>query len=69
MLPTLITQGFFDLFINLILQSQIIGNHCDKFAICRLSAIGLNGVAEIGIESVNVASVPSDLDLSSYLLG
>jgi hypothetical protein len=37
------------LLINLILQSQIIGNHRDKFAICGLSAVGLNGVAEIGI--------------------
>ena len=35
--------------INLIFQSQIIGNHCDKFAIGGLSAVCLNGVAEIGI--------------------
>ena len=43
-------------------QPQIIGDHGDKLAVRRLSAIVLNGVTEIGIERFDVTSVPSDLD-------
>ena len=42
----------FLLFIHLIFQPQIIGNHRDKLAISRLSSIILNGISKIGIEGI-----------------
>ncbi len=44
------------------LQTKTIGNHCDKFGVCRLSARIVNGVSEIRVQNVNVASIPSNLN-------
>ena len=43
-------------------KTQIVRNHSNKLAVRRLAAAGLDRVAEIGIQGVNVASVPSNLD-------
>jgi len=43
-------------------KAQIIGNHSDELAVGRLAAAGLYSIAEIGIEGIYVASVPSDLN-------
>ena len=48
--------------VQLISESEIIRYHCDKLAVCGLAAVVLHGVAEIGVEGVNVASVPRDLN-------
>ena len=40
---------------NFIFQAKIICDHGDKFTVGRLAPIVLNGVAEVGIESVNVS--------------
>lgn len=47
-------------------QAQIIGNHGDKLAVSRLSAVILNGEAEIRVEYINVTSVPCDLYRVAY---
>ena len=47
--------------IQFIFQSQIIGYHRDKLAICGLAAVVLNRVSEIGVKGIDVASVPCDL--------
>ena len=46
--------------IQLIFQSQIVGNHGDELRVGGLTAIVLNGIAEIGVERIYVASIPSD---------
>jgi hypothetical protein len=48
--------------IQFIFKSQIIRYHRDKFAICRLSAVVLNGVSKITVQRIHVASIPRDLD-------
>ena len=50
------------LFIHLILESEIIGDHGDEFGICGLASVVLNCVAEVGIEGIDVAAIPRDLD-------
>ena len=47
---------------NFIFEAEIICNHGDKFAVGRLAPIVLNGVSEVGIEGVNISSVPSYFD-------
>ena len=44
------------------LQSQLIRDHRDEFAVGGLAAAALDGVAEVGVEHLHVASVPRDLD-------
>ena len=44
------------------LQSQLIRDHRDEFAVGRLAAAPLDGVAEIAVQHLDVASVPRDLD-------
>ena len=48
--------------IKLISESEIICDHRDKLTVRGLAAVVLHGIAEVGIESVNVASVPRDLN-------
>ena len=48
--------------IQFVFQPQIIRNHRDKLAICGLSAVVLDCIAEIGVEGIHVAAVPRDLD-------
>ena len=48
--------------VQFVFQSEIIRNHRDKLAIGGLTSVILNGVAEIGIEGIDVASIPRDLD-------
>ena len=48
--------------IQFIFQSEIIGYHRDKLAVRGLASVVLNGIAEVGIEGIHVASVPRDLD-------
>ncbi len=48
--------------IHFILQPQIIRDHRDELTVRRLSTIVLNGVAEITVEGIHVASVPCDLN-------
>ena len=48
--------------IKLILQPQIISNHCDKFRISGLSPTVLDGVAEVGIKGIHVSSIPRDFN-------
>ena len=47
---------------KLITQSQIVGNHGNELRIGGLAAAVLDGVAEIGVERVDVAAIPRDLD-------
>ena len=44
------------------LNAQFVGNHSDEFTVGGLSAAVLNGIAEIGVEHINIASVPGDFD-------
>ena len=44
------------------LQSQLIRDHRDEFAVGGLAATALDRVAEVGIEHLDVASIPCDLD-------
>ena len=55
-------KGIEVILIQLILQPQIISNHCNKFAIRGFTAVVLDGVAEVGVEGIDVAPVPRDLD-------
>ena len=48
--------------IQFIFEAQIIGNHRDKLAIRGFAAVVLYRVAEVGVECIHVASVPSYLD-------
>ena len=48
--------------VELIFQTEIICDHGDEFGIGRFAAIVLNGVAEVAVEGIHVASVPRDLD-------
>ena len=48
--------------IQLILQSQIIRDHRDKFRICGLSSVVLDGISKVRIQRIHVTSVPCDLD-------
>ena len=48
--------------VQFVFEAEIIGDHRDEFRIRGLSAVILNGVAEIGIEGIDVTSVPRDLD-------
>ena len=43
-------------------DSQLVGNHGDKFRIGRLSSGVVYGVSEIGIEYLDIASVPRNFD-------
>ena len=53
---------FSPLSIHLILESEIISDHCDELRIRRLSSTLLDGVAEVGVERIDVASVPCNFD-------
>ena len=50
------------LLVQLILQPEIIRDHRDELRIRGLSAIILNGVPKVAVESIHIASVPRDLD-------
>ena len=43
-------------------ELELVGYHGDKLAVSRLAAGVLYGVAEVGVEHIDVAPVPSDLD-------
>ena len=45
-----------------IFQTQIIGNHGDKFAVCGLAASVVDRISEIRIEHIDIPAIPSDLD-------
>ena len=45
-----------------ILQSQIVGYHCDKLAIGGFSAIVLDSITKVGVKGIHVASVPRYLN-------
>ena len=47
---------------SLYFKPQIIGNHREKLAVCGLTSIILNGISEIRVKRIHVASVPCDLD-------
>ena len=48
--------------IHFILQPQIIRDHGNELAVRRFSAVVLDGVAEVGVERIDVASVQCDLN-------
>lgn len=48
------------------LQAELVGDHCDKFRVCRLAAAVVYGIAKVGIERINVASVPRYLNCVAY---
>ena len=54
--------AFFFCLVQLILQPQIIRDHCNKFRICGLSAIILNCIPKIRIKRIHVTSIPRDLN-------
>lgn len=43
-------------------ELELVGYHGDKLAVSRLAAGVLYGVAEVGVEHIDVAPVPSNLD-------
>ena len=47
---------------QLVLESEIIRDHGNKFAIGGLAAIVLDRVSKVGIERIHVAAIPRDLD-------
>lgn len=47
---------------DLVFQTEIVGDHRDEFAVGRLAACVLDRVSEIGVERVDVTSVPCNLD-------
>jgi hypothetical protein len=51
-----------NLVIKLIFKAHIIRDHSNKLRVCGLAAIILDSVAKVGIEGINVASVPSYLN-------
>ena len=50
------------LLVQLVFEPKIISDHGDKLAICGLSSVILDSISEIGIERINVTSIPRDLD-------
>ena len=50
------------LFIHLVLESEVVGDHGDEFGIRGLAAVVLYRVAEVGVERIHVAAIPRDLD-------
>ena len=54
-------EHFFVL-IQLILESEVVCDHRDKFRIRGLSAIILDGISKVTIQRIHIASVPRDLN-------
>ena len=48
------------------LQSQLVGDHGDEFAVGGLAPAPLDGVAEVAVQHLYVASVPRHLDRVAY---
>ena len=48
--------------IHLIFKSEVIRDHGDELGIRGLAAVVLYRVAEVGVERINVAAIPRDLD-------
>ena len=55
-------QGGSEESVQLVTKAQIICDHGNKFRVGGLSAVVLDGIAEIGIERIDVPSVPCNLD-------
>ena len=49
----------------LVFKTKVIGYHSNKFRVCGLSAAVLNCVSEVGVQRINVTSVPSNLNSMS----
>ena len=50
------------LLIHYVLQAHIVGNHRNKLRVGGLAAVVLDGVAEIRVQSVDVAPIPRNLN-------
>lgn len=56
----------FELSVQFVFKTEIICYHCNKFRVRGLSSVVLNSISEIGVEGINVASVPGYLDCVTY---
>ena len=43
-------------------EAKLVGDHGDELGVGGLAALAADGVAEVAVESVNVAAIPGDLD-------